>query len=322
LATNTTGSAGLSAELRTWYDKNLLARLLPRLVYMNFGQVRPMPAHEGQTVNFRRFDALAVATTALTEGVTPGNETPTISQVTATPAQYGSWVEISDILDFTAPDPILTEFTQLLAEQAAQSMDILTRDVLVAGTNVQYADAVAGRSSVAATTGILDVAEMRKAVRTMQSNKVAKLTGILNASTGVGTKPINGAYIGIIGPYALYDLKADSNFISVEEYGSSAGGTLPFEVGSLDDVRFVLTNHPKVYTGAGAAGIDVHATLVIGADAFGMISPMGIENIIKGFGVNGNDPLNQRATTGWKAYYTAVILQQLAILRIEHAVSA
>lgn len=321
MATQTTGLAGMAAELRTWYDKNLLARLLPRLVYMNFGQVRPMPAHEGQTVNFRRFDALAVATTPLTEGVTPGNETPTISQVTATPAQYGSYVEISDILDFTAPDPILTEFTQLLAEQAAQTMDILTRDVLVAGTNVQYADAVASRVLVT-SAGLLDVAECRKAVRTMQNNKVAKLTGILNASTGVGTKPINAAYVGIIGPYALYDLKADSNFISVEEYGSSAGGTLPFEVGSLDDVRFVLTNHPKIYTGAGASGIDVHATLIIGADAFGMISPMGIENIIKGFGVNGNDPLNQRATSGWKAFYTAVILQQLAILRIEHAVSA
>jgi N4-gp56 family major capsid protein len=312
----------MSAEVRTWYDRNLLARLLPRLVYMSFGQVRPMPSREGQTVNFRRFDSLPVATTALVEGITPGNETPTISQITASPAQYGSWVEVTDILDFTAPDPVLTEFTQLLAEQAAQTMDILTRDIVVAGTNVQYAGTAHTLRNQVAATDVLNTVEIRRAVRTMQNNKVGKLTGILNSSTGVGTKPINAAYIGIIGPSALYDLKSATQFVSVESYGSSAGGTLPYEVGALDDVRFVLSNNPKIYTGAGAAGADVHASLIVGADAFGMISPMGIANIIKGFGVNGNDPLDQRATTGWKAYYTAVILQQLAILRIEHGVSA
>jgi N4-gp56 family major capsid protein len=289
---------------------------------MNFGQVRPMPSREGQTVNFRRFDSLAAAITPLTEGITPGNETPTISQINATPVQYGSWVEVSDLLDFTAPDPVLTEFTQLLAEQAANSMDILTRDIVVAGTNVQYAGPSRTARNQVAVTDVLNAAECRKAVRTMQANKVSKLTSILNASTGIGTKPVNAGFIGIIGPSALYDLKADTKFIRVEEYGSAAGGTLPFEVGALDDIRFILSNNAKVYTGAGAAAADVHASLILGADAFGMISPMGIENIIKGFGVNGNDPLNQRATTGWKAFYTAVILQQLAILRIEHGVTA
>jgi N4-gp56 family major capsid protein len=310
----------MAPELKTFYDRNLLERLLPLLVFMNFGQVRPMPAREGQTVNFRRFNALPLATTPLTEGVTPGNEQPTISQITASPLQYGSWIETSDILDFTALDPVLTEFGQLLAEQAAQSLDILTRDILVAGTTVQYADGVAGRVNVAAVTGILDVVEARKAVRTLQTNKVAKVTQVLNASTGIGTRAVNASYIGIIGPQALYDLKADPNFLSIEDYGSQTV-LLPNEVGSLDDIRFIMSNNTKVFTGAGAAGIDVYATLVMGANAYGMIAPMGIENIVKGFGA-GQDPLNQRASTGWKAYYTAVILQQLAIVRIEHAVSA
>src|SRR5262245_10623679 len=108
----------MSPELRTYYDRNLLSRLLPALVYTFMGQVRPMPAHEGQSVQYRRFNSLPVATTPLTEGVTPGNEQPTISTVSATPAQYGDWVQVTDILDFTAPDPVLTEFGQLLGEQA------------------------------------------------------------------------------------------------------------------------------------------------------------------------------------------------------------
>lgn len=309
----------MAPELKTFYDRNLLERLLPLLVYMGFGQVRPMPAHEGQTVNFRRFNALPLATTPLTEGVTPGNETPTITQLTASPLQYGSWIETSDLLDFTSLDPVLTEFGQTLAEQAAQSLDTLTRDILVAGTTLQYAASRASRVTVA-STDVLNVTEVRKAVRTLQTNKIAKVTQILNASTGVGTKPINASYIGIVGPQGLYDLKNDSKFISVEQYGSTVS-LLPNEVGTLDDVRFILTNTPKVYTGLGAAGIDVYATLIMGANAYGMIAPMGVENIIKGFG-SGQDPLNQRASTGWKAFYCAVILQQLAIVRIEHAVGA
>lgn len=319
MATQTTALGGLSPELYTYYDRNLLARLLPNLLYVSFGQLRQMPRNEGQIVNFRRFSALAQAITPLTEGVTPGNETLVMTQVTAQPLQFGSYVEISDILDMTAPDPVLTEAGQLLAEQAAQSIEVVTRDILVAGTTVQYAAGQGGRSSVAVTNN-LNVTEIRKAVRTMQTNKVAKLTNILDASTGVGTKPVNACFVGIVGSSGLYDLKGDSKFIRVEEYGSRFP-LLPFEVGSLDDARFVLTHFPKVYSAAGAGGIDVHATLIMGANAFGVIAPMGITNVIKGFGA-GNDPLNQRATSGWKAFYTAVILQQLAIIRIEHAVTA
>lgn len=318
-AINTTLSSGMAPELRTYYDRNLLERLLPLLVYLYFGQVRPMPAHEGQTVSYRRFNSLAPATTPLTEGVTPGNEQPTITPVTATPLQYGTWIEVSDILDFTAPDPVLTEFGQLLAEQTAETLDTIVRDIITAGTTLQYAAGRVSRITVAAGDN-LKVAEIRKAVRTLQSNRVPKVTQILNPSNGIGTLPVNAAYIGIVGPYGLYDLKSDAAWLSVEEYGSRIE-LLPNEVGKLDDVRFVMTNNPKVYAGLGAAGIDVQACIIMGANAFGMISPMGVENIIKGFGA-GQDPLNQRASTGWKAYFTAVILQQLAIVRIEHAVTA
>ena len=319
MATQTTALSGLAPELYTYYDRNLLERLLPNLLYMSFGQLRAMPRNQGQTVNFRRFNSLATATTPLTEGTTPSSDTLDMSQVTASPSQYGKFVEISDILDMTAPDPVLTETGTLLAEQAAQTLDILTRDVIVAGTTVQYAAGQSGRSSVAVTNN-LNVTEIRKAVRTMQTNKVSKITQVLDASTGVGTKPVNAAYVGIVGPSGLYDLKSDTKFIRVEEYGSRMP-LLPFEVGALDDVRFVMTHSPKIYSAAGSGSIDVHATLILGANAFGVISPMGITNIIKPFGA-GNDPLNQRATSGWKAFYTAVILQQLAILRIEHAVTA
>ena len=72
--------------------------------------------------------------------------------------------------------------------------------------------------------------------------------------------------------------------------------------------------------------LDVHATLVFGADAYGVIDVDGsgtMETIIKPHGSEGSgDPLNQRATVGAKvAAYAAKILNPLWIVRIEHTVS-
>ncbi|MCL2695269.1 MAG: N4-gp56 family major capsid protein [Clostridiales bacterium] len=71
---------------------------------------------------------------------------------------------------------------------------------------------------------------------------------------------------------------------------------------------------------------EVHATLVFGADAYGVIDIDGsgtVETIIKPHGSSGSlDPLNQRATVGAKvAAYAAKILNPLWIVRIEHGVS-
>lgn len=75
----------------------------------------------------------------------------------------------------------------------------------------------------------------------------------------------------------------------------------------------------KVYPGeAGAEGRDVYSTLIIGANAYGVTSVEGggLEHIYKPLG-SGEDPLNQRATAGWKAMQGAAILVQENLVRIE-----
>ncbi|MDD3920018.1 MAG: N4-gp56 family major capsid protein [Eubacteriales bacterium] len=95
-----------------------------------------------------------------------------------------------------------------------------------------------------------------------------------------------------------------------------------------------LAKDAKVYSqDAGACDstskvcCDVHSTLVFGADAYGVVDiggEGGIELIIKDHGSAGAaDPLNQRATVGAKVGgFAAKVLNQLWIVRIEHAVSA
>lgn len=78
-----------------------------------------------------------------------------------------------------------------------------------------------------------------------------------------------------------------------------------------------------IYPGeAGAEGIDVYSTLVLGANAFGTtnVEGGGLQTFIKQLGSGGtSDPLNQRATIGWKATKTAVRLVETFMLRVETA---
>lgn len=308
--TQTTGTVALAPTMQTYYDKKLLARLLPELFHLKFAQKRPIPRNGGKTINFRQFTALPLATTALTEGVKPAGNTLNMTQKTGTLSQYGDYIEISDVLDMTAIDPVLDETADLLGEQSAQTLDALARDVLVAGTSVQYANGRASRVTIAAGDN-LNVNEIRKARRTLKRANVKPLDG--------------GDYVAIVEPGAVYDLQSDPKW---EEPSKYAGSKQIFdgEVGRLYGVRFVESSFAKKFAGAGAAGIDVYATLVFGKDFYGMSdveSSGAVKNIIKPHGSGGtNDPLDQIATSGWKALFTVVRLEELACVRIEHAVSA
>lgn len=310
----TTGSTGLSPSMQTYYDKRLLQNAVPVLVHQKYGQKRVIPKNGGKTVNFRKFTPFPALTTALTEGVVPDGQQLNVTQLTATVAQYGGYVAVSDLLDLTAIDPILDETAELLGNQAGLSIDTITRDVLVTGTNVQYANGKTARNLVA-NTDVLTTTEIRKAVRTLKKNMARPF-------------PRNGKgyYVAIVGPDTVYDLQNDTLWQDVSKY-SAAEQIFDGEIGKIFGVVFVETTNAKIFAGAGASGADVAATLIFGQDAYGVIDISGsgaIRNIVKPKGSAGtSDPLDQISTSAWKVEaYTAKILQELWMIRIEHGISA
>jgi len=54
-----------------------------------FGQAKTLPANKTQSIKWRRYNALGLRTTALTEGVTPVAEKMTATDVPITLYQYG-----------------------------------------------------------------------------------------------------------------------------------------------------------------------------------------------------------------------------------------
>ena len=392
--TNVTTDAGLTDEMKVYYSTYLIRLAEPLLVHDQFAQKHPIPKNGGKTIAFRKYDSLPKALTPLTEGVTPDGQKLTMDEITATVAQYGGFVELSDMLLLTAIDNNLMEATRLIAEQASKTLDTITREVLNGGTNVLYAEGQV--SSRAALVGgqesgnhYLTIDGVRKAVRFLK---------VMNA------RRINGDFAGIIHPDVAYDLMSDPKWVNVKTY-SDPSGIYNGEIGKIEGVRFVETSEAKVFHaenlteaarnltvasylskvitvdeaisaaeaaalagrtiilhnsstdevatiasatsgaagtatitlkdaptmtpadgnsiypgGAGAAGRDVYSTLILGADAYGVteITGGGLQHIVKQLGSGGtSDPLNQRATVGWKATKVAERLVEQYMVRIE-----
>ncbi len=308
---NTTTSDGLSAEMKTFYDKTLITLASPYLVHDQFGQKRDIPQNGGKVIEFRKFSTLGKALTPLTEGVTPDGNRLNVTAVTATVEQYGDYIEQTDLLELTAVDNTIVEATKQLAAQAGLTLDTIVRNEIVGGTNVMYCPKVAANGTETAvtarsqldSTALLRVKDVFKAAAELKSMNAPK---------------IDGYYVGIIHPYVAYDLMqaAGSQWMDVQKYASPEN-MLKGEIGCLGGVRFVETTEAKIWE-AGASNCAVFATLIMGADAYGVTSVNGggVEHIVKQKGY-GNDPLNQRSSVGWKGLKTAKRLVEEYLLRIE-----
>jgi N4-gp56 family major capsid protein len=311
---NNVGTNDLAPEMKTYYDKRLIDLAGPNLVHDQFGQEKPIPKGSGKTIEFRKYDSLPKATTPLTEGVTPDGNHLNVTTITATVSQYGDYITISDMLKLTAIDNNITEALHLLGDQAGRTLDTITRDVLAGGTNVNYSGDRASRSALTAVDK-LTINDIEKAATQLKA---------VNAPT------FDGDYVAIIHPYVSYDLRTSSDWIDVHKYTDAAVDKMfEGEIGKIGNVRFVESTEAKIWKSAAdncptyTEGTDtlyyaVFGTIVLGKNAYGKtaVEGGGLETIVKPLGA-GDDPLNMRATVGWKATKVAERLVEQYMVRIE-----
>lgn len=316
--------------VQAFYDRNLLTRAKPNEVHGRYGQKRPIAKRNGNQIKFRRYSALAAATTPLTEGTTPAGSSLAVTDVTATLAQYGDYITLTDMVDMVNQDAVITETTDVLGDQAGLTIDQVRRDVLVAGTNVAYANGLASRIL---TNTKLVTTDLDKAIRFLKNQNAKFMKEGMPASDGVGTGAIRKAYVAVCHPDTEYDLEQLTGFRAVSDYPSQEM-LLEDEIGAYKNIRFVSSTNCKIFAGAGAAGttvfknnganFDIYATLIFAADAYGVcpLSGEAMKTYVKGLGSAGSaDPIEQRSTVGWKATTTTKILNESWMIRLEHCAS-
>ena len=242
--TQTTNTATLSVENKVFYDTTLLRNAQPNLVYTQFGKKVPIPKGRGKFIEFRRFSAFKKATTPLVEGVTPDGTPMEATAIQAKVEQYGDYTTLSDLIDMTAIDDVVTEAVELHGSNAGLTIDTVTRNELMLGTHVMFAPTVvAGVETTVTNRKDLDGTAK---ITAKLVNKAATFLKKMNAPK------INGKYVAIINPSVSEDLREDNAWIEAHKY-SAATQLFNGEIGELHGIRFVETTEATVFKGADLA---------------------------------------------------------------------
>jgi N4-gp56 family major capsid protein len=331
MVVGTTTDASLIAETDAFYDKLLIQPLRSAWIFGKYGQKRQVK--DNKTVRFSTYPSLGTQVTALSEGINPSPQKMTKTSITATASLYGGYVEITEECDIYRVDPIVALAQERVSWQAAESLDEITRDIIYAGTNVAWAGTA--NASTAVTT-IIAAADLRKLARSMMNKKTPFFKKMIGSSTGVGSSPINNAWLMFISPEVLYDLdNSVTGWTPVVKY-STQSDIEEQEVGSFGYFRMLMSTECPVlggatYTAVGSTGlaqtvatgyIDVHQCLAIAPDAYGVVDVDGGIKTIRKDKTQIGGPLELYGTAGWKARYTAKILDDDRMYRYECGVTA
>ena len=335
--TPTVTSTQIPPAIQLYYDRNLLQHGKPYLIHGLFAQKKVLPQKNTDTIKFRRYNALPESTTPITEGVTPTGFQATTTEITATVQMYGGHITYTDVVSLINPDPVLTQLSTELADQAGRSLDTVHRDVFVAGTNVYYAGSYAANSidtrgeEYTATTA----ADFDKVRVIMEANYAETIAAAMRAGSGQGTMPGPACYFAICSHELHNDLMDMTGFLPAYQYPQASA--YESEIGMLPsaNIRFLTTQKAKIWTDSGGttgagttyrstsgSNVDVYSILVFGKNATGIVDLSGksMETIIKPLGSSGSaDPHNQRGSIAWNAWTTAVILNDLFMIRCEFA---
>lgn len=328
MATSTYSS--ISQRTNAYAAKEMLAHAEPIQCLSKFGMTKPMPKNKADTVKFRRPVPLAVATTPLTEGTPPTAKALTYEDVTVVLSQYGDVVEITDVVNDLAEDPVLKDAAMMCGEQAAETIETLMWGVIRGGTNVFYANGAARN----AVNTVITLNKQRAITRQLKGNRGKKVTSMLSSSVKYNTQQVAAAFIAFAHTDLESDIRGLTGFTPTEQYGSMQA--LPYEIGKVEDVRYILTPVLSSFADAGGtagsmvsttgSSADVYPVVYVAKDAYGHVALKGAEamspTIINPGQLDKSDPLGQKGMVGWKTYHKSFIANQSWMCRLECAATA
>lgn len=312
--TEDTSGNDFSPERAVFYNRVFLKNHREKLVHAQFGKRETFPKHNGGVVNIRGITPYPTVTTPLQEGVTPPGNQMNFYYIEIPVNQYGSYTPITDFAQFASRDDILVHDAEELSSQSGRTLEEIDAAALNTGTSVIYAPAVTADGAETEVT-------TRDGITALSKMSVDVIYRGVNYLEMQNAEPIGDSFVAIIHPNVKYDLMRSKDFVEVTKYAATER-IFKGEIGLIGNVRFVKSNMSCVFKGGGAEGIDVYSTLLFGKDAYETleIEGEGMKTIIKPLGSGGStDPLDQRATQGWKCTHGIGIISQTSMVRIESA---
>jgi N4-gp56 family major capsid protein len=299
---NLTGTSAISNLVQTAYDQYVRMALRSIPVMRALADVKPVQqAMPGSSVVFSIYSDLAQATSTLTEAsdvssIALGNPT----QVAVTLQEYGSAVTTTKKLNLTSFNDVDSALADIIAYNAADSIDAVVASVLTAGSNAIYAGYTATNTAGITANALISVSDIRQAVTELRTNKALPRIGEL--------------YAAYLHPRQTADLRAETGTGGFQELSKYVDRT-PFVAGAVGVIEgaFVVETPRVPYASNGTT--NVYKAVVAGREALAEAMGQDISTVI-GPQI---DALRRFHTIGWYYFGGWSLLRQAALYRIESA---
>ena len=299
------GTDTLTPTMKEFYDTELLENHRDQLIFAQLGRKQALPANRGRTVEWRKWNTLPLCK-ELTEGVIPTGEKLGMTAITVSLAQYGLYVAVTDLLKLHALDDVIAGAVEEIGASSGKTHDLLVRNVLVAGTNILFADAYNGATKVSTPA---NEAGLQSALASYVCDLTPDMINKAVTNLQVGGSPAfsGGKYMAVIHPHVAYALRSHKDWIEAHKYAQPKE-IYNGEIGELHGVRFVVSNLAPIIKKDGQS-YATYKTMFFGKEAFGVIDPegAGMQTIVHDASKAGG-PLEQFSTVGTKFETAAKIL--------------
>jgi N4-gp56 family major capsid protein len=303
-----TGTGDISNLVQTAYDQYVRMALRSIPVMRGLADVKPVQqAMPGSSVVFSIYSDLNTKTTTLAEesdvsSIALGNP----NQITVTLNEYGSAVTTTKKLNLTSFNDVDSALADIIAYNAADSIDSVVATTLTGGSNAIYAGTSGATSTNTITaTDVMTVAAIREAVTQLRTNKAVPR--------------INDLYAAYLHPRQAADLRAESGtggFQALTQYVDRT----PFVAGAVGVIEgaFVVET-PRVPFAANtqSPAVNVYKAVIAGREALAEAQAQDISTVI-GPEI---DALRRFRTIGWYYMGGFARLREAALYRIESASS-
>jgi len=301
-----TGTSAVSNLVRTAYDQYVRMALRSIPVMRSLADVKPVQqAMPGSSVVFSIYSDLAQATSTLTEAtdvssIALGNP----NQITVTLNEYGSAVTTTKKLNMTSFNDVDTALADIIAYNAADSIDAVVAAVLTGAgnTNIIYG----GNATTTNTIDINDtmaVTDIRQAVTELRTNKALPRIGEL--------------YAAYLHPRQTADLRAETGTGGFQELSKYTDRT-PFvagAVGVIEGAFVVETPRVPFAVNTNSPAVNVYRAVIAGREALAEAQGQDISTVV-GPQI---DALRRYHTIGWYYFGGFNILRTAALYQIQTA---
>lgn len=250
------GGQTIANDIELHIAEEVLRIAQRQLVAYQFGQPIRLEKQTGVNYTATRYERLPLPFAPLSEGVAAVGESITIAQVSATAQQWGDLVRVTDVADMTIKHPLFKQAIRLIGIQQPETIERNTLNILMTGTQVNYANAKTSRATLLATD-VMTPVEIGKVVGALETFGAPTFNGddsVLmrkdaNAPVKASKNPnVMPHYVSLVHPLVTQDLRQTATIAAAWSY-SDINRLYNNDLGEWGGARFCKSNMIPYWTG-------------------------------------------------------------------------